>query len=88
MAAAVHRLLEVNLLSAKGTLQRITKYHYYYSKSPKNVQTATIILALTFIQGHTDLNHENNNCLIISESEDSPTKGLHDNCQSDDLDLH
>ena len=46
-----------------------------------------LILALTFIQGHTDLNHENNNCLIVSESEDSPTKGLHDNCQSDDLDL-
>ena len=44
MAAAVHRLLEVKLLSAEGTLQRITKYHYYYSKSPKNVQTATLTI--------------------------------------------
>ena len=27
-----------------------------------------IILTLTFIQGHTDLNHENDKCLIISET--------------------
>ena len=27
-----------------------------------------IVLTLTFIQGHTDQNHENNKCLIISES--------------------
>ena len=27
-----------------------------------------IILTLTFIQGHTDLNHENNTCLIMSET--------------------
>ena len=27
-----------------------------------------IILTLTFIQGHTDQNHENNTCLIISET--------------------
>ena len=27
-----------------------------------------IILTLTLIQGHTDLNHENINCLIISET--------------------
>ena len=27
-----------------------------------------IILTLTFIQGHTALNHENNTCLIISET--------------------
>ena len=27
-----------------------------------------IILTSTFIQGHTDLNHENNNCLNISET--------------------
>ena len=27
-----------------------------------------IILTLTFIQGQTDLNHENNKCLIISET--------------------
>ena len=26
------------------------------------------ILTLTFIQDHTDLNHENNKCLIISET--------------------
>ena len=33
-----------------------------------------IILTLTFIQSHTDLNHENKKCLIFSET--------------DDLDLH
>ena len=27
-----------------------------------------IILTLSFTQGHTDLNHENNKCLIISET--------------------
>ena len=27
-----------------------------------------IILTLTFIQGHTDLNNENTKCLIISET--------------------
>ena len=27
-----------------------------------------IILTLTFIQGYTDLNHENNKCSIISET--------------------
>ena len=27
-----------------------------------------IILTLTFIQGHTDRNHENNKCLIIPET--------------------
>ena len=27
-----------------------------------------IILTMTFIQGHTDLNHENNKCSIISET--------------------
>ena len=44
-----------------------------------------IILTLTFIQGHTDHNHENNKCSIISETasnayqvycEDCLTKGL------------
>ena len=27
-----------------------------------------MILTMTFIQGHTDLNHENNKCSIISET--------------------
>ena len=27
-----------------------------------------ILLTLTFIQSHTDLNHENNKCFIISET--------------------
>ena len=57
-----------------------------------------IILTLTFIQGHIALNHENKNCLIISETiqampikfccEDSPTTGLYEHGQSDDVDLH
>ena len=57
-----------------------------------------IILTLTFIQGHTDLNHENNKCSIISETdqsskphqvccEDSPTKGILF-FQSNNLALH
>ena len=57
-----------------------------------------IILTLTFIQGHTDLNHENikkinhfrnyaSNAHQLS-CEDSPTTGLYDHYQSDDLDLH
>ena len=58
-----------------------------------------IILTLTFIQfqGHTDLNQENNKCLIISETIqvipiEFPVKivplKVYDHCQSDDLDLH
>ena len=27
-----------------------------------------VLIILTFIQGHTDLKHENNKCLIISEN--------------------
>ena len=35
----------------------------------------SIILTLTFIQSHTDLNHKNNKCLIISETiQAMPTK--------------
>ena len=52
-----------------------------------------IILTLTFIQVHTDLNQEDNKCLIISETiqvccENCLTKGLYDHCQSDDRDRH
>ena len=59
-----------------------------------------IILTLTFIQGHTDLDHENNKCLIISETiQAMPIKfavmmvrlkviKIWDHYQSDDLDLH
>ena len=31
------------------------------------IQHVLIVLTLPFIQGHTNLNHENNKCLIISE---------------------
>ena len=56
-----------------------------------------IILTLTFIQGYTDLNHENNKCLIISETiEAMPVRfalkvlqlKVYDHCQSSYLDLH
>ena len=54
-----------------------------------------IVLTLTFIQGHTYLNHGNNECLIISETIRAmpikfavKTKGLYDRCYSDDLYLH
>ena len=48
---------------------------------------------MTFIQDHTDLNHENNdNNAHQVCCEDSPTKGIYiyiyAHCQSDDLDLH
>ena len=57
-----------------------------------------IILTLTFIQGHTDLNHENDKCSIISET----VQAMPSKCamklvrlavytilsQSDDLALH
>ena len=36
--------------------------------SEMRMRRMLIILTLTFIQGHTDLNHENNKCLIISET--------------------
>ena len=36
--------------------------------SDMRMQHVLIIMTLTFSQGHTDLNHENNKCLIISET--------------------
>ena len=56
-----------------------------------------IILTLTFIQDHTYLNHENNNCLIIKKPNNIQAMTIklirlkvynYDHCQSDDLDLH
>ena len=53
-----------------------------------------IILTLTFIQGHTDLNHENNKCSTILEIVQAmPIKFTvkivrNNNCKSGDLDLH
>ena len=57
-----------------------------------------IILTLTFIQGHTICSHENDKCLIISETtramhhqiccEDGLTKRLYDHYRCDDLDLY
>ena len=54
------------------------------------------ILIMTFIQGHTDINHDNNKCLIISETIEAmpikfyceDTQTLYDQCHSDGLDLH
>ena len=36
--------------------------------SDTRMHLVLIILTLTFIQGHKDLNHENNKCLMISET--------------------
>ena len=54
-----------------------------------------IIFTLTFIQRHTDLSHENNKGLIISEAIQAMTiktvvkiVRLYDHFQSDDLDFH
>ena len=58
-----------------------------------------ILLTLIFLHGHTDLNHENNKCLINSETiQAMPTKLavkivrliiyiMYGHCQSVDLDL-
>ena len=68
--------------------------------SDMRMRHVLIILTVTFIQGHTDLNHENSNIIYVRLfqkhltnahhvcCEDSPTKGLYKLCQSDDLDLH
>ena len=66
--------------------------------SDMRMHLVLIILPLTFIQGHADLNHENNKCLIISEIiQTMPTtfavkivrlKRVYDHCQYDDLDLN
>ena len=56
-----------------------------------------IILTLTFIHGHRSLVMKIINLTILETvqampikfvCEDSPTKGLYDHCQSNDLDLH
>ena len=56
-----------------------------------------IVLTLTFIQGLTDRNHENNMFYYFKYHsnnahhvccEDSPAKGLYDRCQPDDPALH
>ena len=38
------------------------------SPSDTRMHHMLIMLTLTFIQGHTDVNHENNKCFIISET--------------------
>ena len=57
-----------------------------------------IILTLTFVQVHTELNHEKNKMFDYFRNyssnarhvcrEDRPTKGLCDQCRTDDLGLH
>ena len=48
--------------------------------SDTSMHRVLIILTLTFIQGHTDINHENNTCLII-QSETS--NNVHQSCCED-----
>ena len=68
--------------------------------SEMGMHQVLVILFLTFIQfqGHTDFNHENYKCLIISETIQAmpikfavktvATKMSIIHCQSDDLDLY
>ena len=42
--------------------------HGMVTVSDMRMHQVLIILTLTFIQGHTDLTHENNKCFIISET--------------------
>ena len=41
-----------------------------------------VVLNLTFIQGHTDLSHENNECSIISETKSMLTGGCLATCSN------
>ena len=78
------------------TIEVITKLGMA-TASDMGMHHVSIILTLTFIQGHTNLNHENNNLIFFRNDSsnahhvccgDSPTKGLSDHRQSDDLALH
>ena len=50
------------------TVEIIIVKHGVVTASDMGMHHILIILTLTFIQGHTYLNHESNNCLIISET--------------------
>ena len=50
------------------TIEVIIMKHGMVTASDMLMHHVLIILTLTFIQGHTDLNYENNKCLIISET--------------------
>ena len=66
--------------------------------SDSRMHDVFIIWTLTFIQGHTELNHEDSNCSIISQTveaipimlavEIARLKVYQSFSQSDDLDLH
>ena len=65
-------------------------YLVKHNASDIGMHQVLIILTLTFIQGHTDLNHENNICSIISgafQARPIRTKDLNMFCQLYDLDL-
>ena len=75
-------------ITFKTVTASVTRMHHVF-----------MTLTLTFIQGHTDLNHDNTKCVIISDTVQampikfavkvgSPTKGLYDSCQPDQFDLH
>ena len=73
------------------TVEVIVK-HGMATASDMGMHHMLIILTLTFIQGRTDLNHENNKCFRNCSStahqvccEDSLTKGQYDHCQPNDL---
>ena len=81
------------------TVEVITVKLDMVTASDMRMHHVLIILTLTLIQvRHTYLNHQNNKRLIISETMqvmsikfmkiNSPTKGLHNHCQSDNFDLH
>ena len=63
-------LSDINLpaISQKPVLKAIAIKFDTVIASVTRMHRMLIILTLTFIQGHTDLNHENNKCLIISET--------------------
>ena len=96
VSACVRACVCVSLASDSSETVEVTIVkHGTVTASDMKMHHMLIISTLTFIQGHTGLNDENNQCFKTYSSndnevccEDSPTKGLNDHCQTDDLVLH
>ena len=71
LGACVHACVRVCLSVASHisqTSQAIAITFDTVTASATKMHHVLIILTLIFIQGHTDLNHEHSNCLIISKT--------------------
>ena len=85
-------------MSQKPVIEVIAIKFDTVTASVTGMRHVFMLLTLTFIQGHTYFDYENNKCSIISETVQAmPIKfamktvrleGLCNLCESDDLDLH